>query len=89
MTRVASVEPDTWTKSATCESNACVEVGVWKTSTLSGPHDDACVQVAGAEDGDVLVRDTKDKGDGPVLRFTHAEFSAFVAGVKLGEFDVD
>ena len=32
--------------------------------------------------------DTKDMDLGP-LRFTRAEWAAFVAGVKIGEFDVD
>lgn len=63
--------------------------GVWKTSTLSDASGPWCVEVAGAEDGDgVLVRDTKDHGNGPVLRFTEAEWTAFVGGVKLNEFDL-
>lgn len=33
----------------------------------------------------VEVRDSKDEA-GPVLRFTPAEWSAFEAGVKAGEF---
>jgi hypothetical protein len=82
------------TSSLSGNNGQCVEVGVWKTSILSGPHDDNCVQVAGAEDGDVLVRDTKDHGDGPVLRFTPAEWRAFIGepgkgGAKAGEFDLD
>lgn len=44
----------------------------------------ACVQVA-VEAGAVLVRDGKDP-DGPVLTFTAAEWGAFVARVKAGEF---
>jgi Domain of unknown function (DUF397) len=35
--------------------------------------------------GDVLVRDTKDRA-GPVLRFTPAEWAAFLDGAKAGEF---
>ena len=46
-----------------------------------------CVEVA-AHCDEVLVRDSKDP-DGPVLRYTREEFSAFIAGAKLGEFDVD
>ena len=34
-----------------------------------------------------LMRDSKDP-DGPVLAFTAAEWEAFVAGVKDGEFDL-
>jgi hypothetical protein len=35
----------------------------------------------------IEVRDTKDQGTGPTLRFTPAEFSAWLAGAKSGEFD--
>lgn len=46
----------------------------------------SCVEVA--FDGDhVLVRDSKDP-DSPVLRFTRDEWTAFVAGVKDGDFDI-
>lgn len=46
-----------------------------------------CVGIA-LEPGGVAVVDTK-VGDGPALRFTPAEWAAFVAGVKNGEFDVE
>lgn len=46
----------------------------------------ACVEVAESSDGGFLVRDSKSEG-GPVLRFTRDEWSAFVAGVRAGEFD--
>jgi hypothetical protein len=39
------------------------------------------------EDVLYLMRDTDDP-DGPVLAFTTAEWEAFVAGVKDGEFDL-
>lgn len=38
-------------------------------------------------DGLVEVRDTKDRGTGPTLRFTEAEFAAWLDGAKHGEFD--
>lgn len=45
----------------------------------------ACVGVA--RQGDlVLIGNTSDP-NGPVSRFTSKEWSAFVAGVKLGDFD--
>ena len=44
-----------------------------------------CVEV-GKTDGDVLVRDTKDRAQ-QALAFTDEEWVAFVAGVKAGEFD--
>lgn len=79
-----------WATSSLCDANggSCVEVGVWKKSTASDASGPWCVEVAGAESGDVLVRDTKDHGNGPVLRYTPDEWRAFVAGVKLGEFDL-
>jgi hypothetical protein len=43
--------------------------------------------VADLSDGRRLVRDTKDLGHGPTLRFTEADWRAFVAGVKNGQFD--
>jgi hypothetical protein len=36
--------------------------------------------------GMVELRDTKDRG-GPVLRFTTAEFAAWLDGARTGEFD--
>ncbi len=38
-------------------------------------------------DGQVQVRDTKDLGK-TTLAFSDAEWSAFIRGVKAGEFDV-
>jgi hypothetical protein len=35
----------------------------------------------------VEVRDTKDRGAGPVLRFTLDEYAAWLDGAKRGEFD--
>jgi hypothetical protein len=45
-----------------------------------------CVEVGRADDGAVLVRDTKDRAQ-QALAFTDEEWAAFVAGVKAGEFD--
>ena len=56
----------------------------WRVS--SACSESACVEVASASDG-VYFRDGKDKL-GPVLRFTRAEWDAFLTGVKRGEFDV-
>ncbi len=57
----------------------------WIKSTSSYGNGDS-VQVASLPDGGVGVRDSKDP-DGPVLAFTPAEWQAFLAGVKAGEFD--
>lgn len=60
---------------------------VWRKSIRSG-NGNACVEVADNlvdELGVVLVRDSKDR-TGPVLSFTRAEWTAFLAGVTDGEF---
>jgi Domain of unknown function (DUF397) len=74
-----------WAKASGSVANgACVEVGTMAKSTFSGATN--CVEAGPcACGGDVLVRDTKDR-QGPVLRFTAAEWTAFLAGAKAGEF---
>lgn len=57
----------------------------WRTSSYS--NNGTCVEVADLPDDSRLVRDTKHGGRGPVLRYTAAEWQAFIAGVKAGEFD--
>lgn len=57
----------------------------WHTSTFSGP-DSNCVQ-GRYVDGHVEVRDSKDP-DGPMLRFTRPEWSAFLRGSEAGEFNL-
>jgi hypothetical protein len=57
----------------------------WVKSSLSYANGD-CVQVAALPDGQIGVRDSKDAA-GPVLRFTLSEWTAFVGGVRNGEFD--
>lgn len=49
----------------------------WRTSSRTD-NGERCVEVAPAVDG-VLVRDSKDHGAGPVLRFSHDEWAAFLA----------
>lgn len=46
-----------------------------------------CVAVAPSEDG-VLVRSSR-VADGPVLAFSGEEWTAFLSGVREGEFDLD
>ncbi|HEY2668875.1 MAG TPA: DUF397 domain-containing protein [Rugosimonospora sp.] len=57
----------------------------WHKSSRSSGNGN-CVEVAILGDA-VAVRDTKDRS-GPVLVFTPAEWDAFVAGAKDGEFDL-
>ncbi|RZU49891.1 uncharacterized protein DUF397 [Krasilnikovia cinnamomea] len=57
----------------------------WRTSTRSGTEGN-CVEVR--LDGEtIVVRDSKNRS-GPVLRFTDAEWRAFLAGAQDGEFDL-
>jgi transcriptional regulator with XRE-family HTH domain len=45
-----------------------------------------CVENRAMSDGGRQVRDSKDRGRGPVLTFTKAEWEAFLDGVRRGEF---
>jgi hypothetical protein len=56
----------------------------WLKSSLSYANGD-CVEVASLPDARIGVRDSKDP-HGPVLRFTAAEWTAFIGGVRNGEF---
>jgi hypothetical protein len=60
--------------------------GRWRKSTVSG--DGGCLQVAYTE-GMIGLRDSKDGDDGPILVFSEREWSAFLAGARSGEFDLD
>ena len=64
-----------------------VEGAKWHKSSRSSGGTDNCVEVADNLPGVVHVRDTKQKGAGPVLTFADTEWGAFVAAVKSGEFD--
>jgi hypothetical protein len=57
----------------------------WVKASRSGQHG-SCVEQR-RHDGMIEVRDTKDHGTGPTLRFTAAEFAAWLDGAKRGEFD--
>lgn len=61
------------------------DVAVWSPPRLCASA--TCIEVAIAADS-VSLRDGKDP-DGPQLRFTKAEWSAFVASVRDGQFSVD
>lgn len=60
---------------------------VWRKSTRSGDNGGQCVEVAMLDGGNVALRDSKDKGSGPILVFTAGEWEAFIAGARGGEFD--
>ena len=59
---------------------------VWKKSSRSG-QSGQCVEVSDDDGEHILVRDSKDP-TGPVLRFTRAEWAAFLDGARDGEFDL-
>jgi Domain of unknown function (DUF397) len=57
----------------------------WIKATASGTGQSCVEQRRHA--GMIEVRDTKDHGTGPVLRFTPQEFAAWLDGAGKGEFD--
>ena len=57
----------------------------WRKSRQSNPSGN-CVEVAALPDGGVALRNSR-YPSGPALVYTRAEISAFLAGVKGGEFD--
>jgi hypothetical protein len=65
-----------------------LRVGEWTKARASGGNGGSCVEVMRRSDGGVLVRDTKDHGEGPVLSFTRDEWLAFLGGASNGEFDL-
>lgn len=58
----------------------------WRKSSLSTP-DGNCAE-ARLKKGLIEVRDSKQGGTGPVLRFTPAEWNALKGGFFRGEFDI-
>ena len=61
----------------------------WRKSSHSGGNGGSCVEVGQARDGMILVRDTKNRGGGPVHRYTPEQWRAFITGVRTGELDLD
>ena len=59
--------------------------GTWRKSTASNPSG-ACVEVLALPEGEVAVRNSRHPS-GPALVYTRAEITAFLAGVRNGEFD--
>lgn len=57
----------------------------FRKSSLSG--NGGCVEVAMSSFGDVALRDSK-SADSPELRFNRTEWTAFLAAVHGGEFEL-
>ncbi|WP_018640151.1 DUF397 domain-containing protein [Parafrankia elaeagni] len=58
----------------------------WRKSSYSGGNGGNCVEVAELPDGGRAVRHSKHP-DSSVLSFTAAEWEAFLAGARDGEFN--
>jgi Domain of unknown function (DUF397) len=58
----------------------------WRKSSFSN-YNGSCLEAGRLQSGLIGVRDTKDNGSGPVLIFTDREWSAFISGAKVGQFD--
>lgn len=63
--------------------SSCVEIGSipWRKSTYSNNGGVDCVE-AGQVPGAVLVRDTTQRGAGPVLRLAPADWERFARAVR-------
>jgi hypothetical protein len=59
---------------------------VWFTSSFSGGNSESCVEVAVVPDGNVAVRDTKDRTR-QAHRYSANGWAAFLAAVRAREFD--
>jgi len=57
----------------------------WQKSWHSNPNGE-CVELAALPSGEIAMRNSRFPS-GPVLLYTQAEITAFLAGAKDGEFD--
>jgi hypothetical protein len=62
------------------------DVLCWFTSSFSGGNGANCVEVAFRPDGEVAVRDTKDRSR-PAHRYSPDDWTAFLSAVRAREFD--
>jgi Domain of unknown function (DUF397) len=63
-----------------------VDRASWRKSVFSNLNG-CCPEISRVLPDRIGVRDTKDNGAGPILFFTDAEWDAFIAAAKSGEFD--
>lgn len=83
------MESLTWLKSSKCDNSGpnCVEIA-YQTSTKSTIGNESIeVGFCHCDGFTAHVRDSKDPG-GPVLKYNKGEWTAFLEGVKDGEFDI-
>ncbi|WP_155375497.1 DUF397 domain-containing protein [Catellatospora vulcania] len=66
-------------------TSSAFDHATWRKSSRSDNNGGQCVEVAMAEIA-VSVRDSKDPS-GAVLTFTSDDWTAFLSGIKDGEFD--
>lgn len=64
---------------------ADVTGAMWRKSSYSSANGGNCVEVASNLPGVVAVRDSKAPA-GPVLAFTPAQWRAFAARIKIGQY---
>jgi len=57
----------------------------WQKSWHSNPNGE-CVELAALPSGEIAMRNSRFPA-GPILLYTQAEITAFLAGAKDGEFD--
>jgi hypothetical protein len=69
----------------TSDPGTPVPAASWVKSSFSFANGN-CVEVADLPGGHIGLRDSKDP-QGGILRFTPAEWQAFLGGVRNGEFD--
>ena len=73
--------------SGSASQESAHDTGETESVEITITDDAAAVSTHKADAGRlILMRDSKNP-DGPVLAFTEAEWRAFIAGVKDGEFD--
>lgn len=83
----AAVSPG-WRTSSYSDNggSTCVEVGAvpWRTSSYTDNGGDTCVEVGTHGDpvGTVLVRDTTQRGGGPVLRVPEQAWRSFTSALR-------